>query len=186
MKLKLSWFALNPLLLRGGGRGWGEPMTLRNSHSSKREFLGVADHPTPQPPPLKRRGSAAALHLLAMCSLAACSPSAPTAPATPTRNVDYRVTTTPSTADRRFLVEFRSLTDRDLCISANDWPTAQGELGVNRPADAGDAVHRVQGHDALIAFVRFDQVPAESRQGDAVRSVDFAPVPIFCGSGLTQ
>ncbi len=73
----------------------------------------------------------------AVAMLAACSPSAPPAPATPTRNVDYRVTTMASTADRRFLVEFISLTDRDLCISANDWPTAGGELGANRPADAG-------------------------------------------------
>lgn len=124
--------------------------------------------------------------ILALAALAACSPSEPPAPATPTRNADYRVTTTASTADRRFLVEFRSLTDRDLCISANNWPTADGELGVNRSAEAGDQVHRVGGRDTLAAFVRFDQVPAESRTGDAVRSVDFNPEPFFCGSGLSQ
>ncbi|MBK6702811.1 MAG: hypothetical protein IPG56_02855 [Caulobacteraceae bacterium] len=122
----------------------------------------------------------------AVAMLMACSPSAPTAPATPTRNVDYRVTTTASTADRRFLVEFISLTDRDLCISADDWPTADGELGANRSANAGDAVHRVGGRNTLAAFVRFDQVPPASREGDAVRSVDFNPAPIFCGNGLTQ
>ena len=124
--------------------------------------------------------------ILAALALAACSPSAPPSPATPTRNVDFRVTTTASTADRRFLVEFSSLTDRDLCISANNWPTSEGELGVNRSADAGDQVHRVGGRDTLAAFVRFDQVPPESRTGEAVRAVDFNPEPFFCGSGLTQ
>lgn len=124
--------------------------------------------------------------LFALATLAACSPAEPPAPATPTRNADYRVTTTASTADRRFLVEFRSLTTRDLCISANNWPTAEGELGVNRAAEAGDEVHRVGGRDTLVAFVRFDQVPAESRAGDAVQAVDFDPEPFFCGSGLTQ
>ena len=124
--------------------------------------------------------------ILAALALAACSPSAPPSPATPTRNVDFRVTTTASTADRRFLVEFSSLTDRDLCISANNWPTAEGELGVNRSAEAGDQVHRVGGRDTLAAFVRFDQVPPESRTGEAVRAVDFNPEPFFCGSGLTQ
>ena len=78
------------------------------------------------------------------------------------------------------------MTDRDLCISAENWPTAEGELGVNRSVADGDAVHRVRGHDTLAAFVRFDQVPAESRSGDAVRNVDFNPEPIFCGNGLTQ
>jgi hypothetical protein len=121
------------------------------------------------------------LSLFAVAGLAACSP-APRAPATPTRNVDYRVTTTASTADRRFLVEFRSLTDRTLCISANEWPTADGELGANRSAEAGDEVHRVGGGDTLVAFVRFDQVPMASRSGDAVRDVDFAPEPVFCAS----
>lgn len=126
------------------------------------------------------------LFLAAAAFLAACSPPAPPAPVTPTRNVDYRVTTTVSTADRRFLVEFVSLTDRDLCISANDWPTADGALGVNRAAEAGDAVRRVSGRNSIAAFVRFDQVPPASRAGDAVRNVDFNPEPIFCGSGLTQ
>ncbi|MEQ1818879.1 MAG: hypothetical protein ABL871_09735 [Terricaulis sp.] len=126
------------------------------------------------------------LVLAAVALVTACSPAEPPAPATPTRNADYRVTTTASTADRRFLVEFRSLTDRDLCISANNWPTAEGELGANRSADAGDQVHRVGGRDTLAAFVRFDQVPEASRAGDAVRSVDFNPEPFFCGSGLTQ
>jgi hypothetical protein len=124
--------------------------------------------------------------VLAALALMACSPSTPTPPPTPTRNVDFRVTTTPSTADRRFLVEFRSLTDRDLCISANNWPTSEGELGVNRSADSSDQVHRVGGRDTLAAFVRFDQVPEASRTGDAVRSVDFNPEPFFCGNGLTQ
>ena len=119
--------------------------------------------------------------LLAACALAACSPS-PEQARVPTRNVDYRVTTTPSTADRRFLVEFRSLTDRTLCISANDWPTTDGELGVNRPASAGDEVRRIGGRDTLVGFVRFDQVPPASRTGDAVRDVDFAPEPFFCTS----
>ena len=123
--------------------------------------------------------------LATLALLVACSPAKPPAPATPTRNVDYRVTTTASTADRRFLVEFRSLTDRDLCISANNWPTTAGELGANRSADSGDQVHRVGGRDTLAAFVRFDQVPSESRTGDAVRSVDFDPEPFFCGNGLT-
>ncbi len=104
----------------------------------------------------------------------------------PARNVDFRVTTTASTADQRFLVEFRSLTDRDLCISANNWPTPEGELGANRSADAGDEVHRVGGRDTRVAFVRFDQVPPASRTGDAVRGVDFNPEPFFCGNGLTQ
>ena len=126
------------------------------------------------------------LLILAARALAACSPSAPPPPATPTRNVDFRVTTTASTADRRLLVDFSSLTDRDLCISANNWPTSEGELGVNRSADAGDQVHRVGGRDTLAAFVRFDQVPPESRTGEAVRAVDFNPEPFFCGSGLSQ
>ena len=124
--------------------------------------------------------------LAVVALLTACSPAAPPQPATPTRNVDFRVTTTASTADRRFLVEFRSLSDRDLCISANNWPTAEGELGANRAADAGDDVHRVGGRDTLAAFVGFDQVPPASRAGDAVRSVDFNPEPFFCGNGLTQ
>jgi hypothetical protein len=115
-------------------------------------------------------------------ALAACSPSTPDAVRVPTRNVDFSVTTTASTADRRFLVEFRSLTDRTLCIGANDWPTAEGELGANRPADAGDEVRRVGARDTLVAFVRFDQVPPESLSGDAVRNVDFAPAPFFCTS----
>ncbi|MCX7359114.1 MAG: hypothetical protein NT015_13350 [Alphaproteobacteria bacterium] len=126
-----------------------------------------------------------ALVFAAFVTIGACSPSEPDAPATPTRNADYRVTTTASTADRRFLVEFSSLTDRDLCISANNWPTSSGELGANRSADTGDAVHRVGGRDTLAAFVRFDQVPPASRDGDAVRSVDFDPEPFFCGNGLT-
>jgi hypothetical protein len=123
-----------------------------------------------------------ALSVIALVIVVACSPSAPEAARVPTRNVDFSVTTTASTADRRFLVEFRSLTDRTLCISANDWPTTEGELGANRPADAGDEVRRVGGRDSLVAFVRFDQVPPESRSGDAVRSVDFAPEPFFCTS----
>lgn len=123
--------------------------------------------------------------VLALAMLAACSPAEPPAPTTPTRNADYRVTTTASTADRRFLVEFRSLSDRDLCISANNWPTADGELGVNRSGESGDEVHRVGSRDTLAAFVRFDQVPPESRAGDAVRNVDFNPEPFFCGNGLT-
>ncbi|MBX3429877.1 MAG: hypothetical protein KF779_09865 [Hyphomonadaceae bacterium] len=127
-----------------------------------------------------------ALVFAVLAALAACSPSAPAPAATPTRNIDYRVTTTASTVDRRFLVEFRSLTDRDLCISADDWPTSDGHLGINRTVADGDAVHRVGGHDTLIAFVRFDQVPPESRQGNDVHSVDFAPEPAFCGNGLTQ
>lgn len=125
---------------------------------------------------------ALAQSVIALAMLVACSPSAPTAPAMPTRDVDFRVRTMASTADRRFLVEFRSLTDRTLCISANDWPTTEGELGVNRPPEAGDDVHRVGGHDTLSAFVRFDQVPPESRSGEAVRDVDFAPEPFFCAS----
>jgi hypothetical protein len=125
-------------------------------------------------------------YLVFIALLAACSPSEPETPRVPTRNVDFQVTTMASTADRRFFVQFRSLTDRELCISANEWPTAEGELGVNRSADAGDEVHRVGGRDALTAFVRFDQLPPASRQGDAVHDVDFAPEPFFCGSGLTQ
>lgn len=123
---------------------------------------------------------------VAACILVSCSPTEPPAPATPTRNVDFRVTTTASTVDRRFLVEFRSLTDRDLCISANNWPTAEGELGVNRSAEAGDQVQRIGGRDTVAAFVRFDQVPEASRTGDAVRDVDFNPEPFFCGGGLSQ
>lgn len=125
------------------------------------------------------------LMLAALALLTACSPSAP-APAKPARNVDFSVTTTPSTADRRFLVEFRSLTNRDLCIAANNWPTAKGELGANRPADASNQVHHVGGGDTLTAVVRFDQVPPASRSGDAMRAVDFNPEPFFCGNGLTQ
>ena len=122
------------------------------------------------------------LTILALAVLTACSPSAPESARVPTRNVDFSVTTTASTADRRFLVEFRSLTDRTLCISANDWPTTEGELGANRPPGAGDEVRRVGARDTLVAFVRFDQVPPDSRSGDAVRQVDFAPAPFFCAS----
>ncbi|MEZ5955967.1 MAG: hypothetical protein R3C27_01970 [Hyphomonadaceae bacterium] len=126
------------------------------------------------------------LILSAIVLLTACGPTAPSASTTPMRNTDYRVTTTASTADRRFLVEFSSLTDRDLCVSANNWPTTAGELGANRPADASDEVHRVRGRDALAAFVRFDQVPLTSRSGDAAHAVDFDPEPFFCGNGLSQ
>lgn len=123
------------------------------------------------------------LALAAACMLAACTPSAPT-PASPERNVDFRVTTTPSMADRRFLVEFTSLSDRELCISANDWPTRQGELGVNRGPEAGDAVQRVRARETISAFVRFDQVEPAQRQGEAVRQVDFVPEPLFCAAVL--
>jgi hypothetical protein len=123
-----------------------------------------------------------ALSVIVLAALGACSPSAPETARVPTRNVDFSVTTTASTADRRFLVEFRSLTDRTLCVSANDWPTTEGLLGANRPAGADDDVHRVGARDALVAFVRFDQVPPESLSGDAVRNVDFAPAPFFCTS----
>ena len=123
-------------------------------------------------------------YLVLIAMLAACSPSAPTPARAPARDVDFRVTTTASAVDRRFLVEFRSLTDRDLCISAGEWATAEGEWGASRAAGDGDEVYRVGGGDTLTAFVRFDQVPPASRQGDAVRSVDFAPEPFFCG--LTQ
>ena len=123
-----------------------------------------------------------ALSAIALAMSGACSPSAPESARVPTRNVDFSVTTTASTADRRFLVEFRSLTDRTLCISANDWPTTEGLLGANRPVEAGDEVRRVGARDTLVAFVRFDQVPPESRSGDAVRQVDFAPEPFFCAS----
>mgnify|MGYP001580182815 CR=1 FL=1 len=126
------------------------------------------------------------LAFFAACALIACSPSAPAPAAVPTRNVDFRVTTTASTVDRRFLVELRSLSNRELCISANEWPTAQGELGVNRSAADGDAVHRVRPGDTLIAFVRFDQVPPASLEGDGARQVDFAPEPVFCTSGASQ
>ncbi|MGD9982427.1 MAG: hypothetical protein AB7H66_00255 [Hyphomonadaceae bacterium] len=114
--------------------------------------------------------------------LAACSPSDPAPARVPARDVDFTVTTMASTADRRFLVQFRSLTDRTLCISADDWPTSEGYLGANRPPDAGDEVHRVGPRDTLVAFVRFDQVPPASRQGDGARNVDFAPEPFFCTS----
>ncbi len=120
---------------------------------------------------------------IAICLLAACTPSPPT-PATPERNIDFRVTTTPSIADRRFLVEFVSLSDRELCISANDWPTRQGDLGVNRGPDASDAVQRVRAREAISAFVRFDQVEPDQRQGEAVRQVDFVPEPLFCPAVL--
>ena len=124
--------------------------------------------------------------LAALALLTACSPSAPPPPAKPARNVDFSVTTTASAADRRFLVEFRSLTNRDLCISANNWPSAKGELGANRPADGSDDVHHVGGGDTLVAFVRFDQVPPASRSGEGMREFDFNPEPFFCGNGLTQ
>jgi hypothetical protein len=61
MKFTLSWFAQNPLPLRGGDRGRGETPHSQNLHAMKRELSSVAHHPAPQPPPLKRRGSAAAL-----------------------------------------------------------------------------------------------------------------------------
>jgi hypothetical protein len=123
-----------------------------------------------------------ALAMSALLALSACGPSAPTAPEVPSRDVEFRVTTTPSLADQRFLVEFRSLSDRTLCISANEWPTAQGELGANRQADAGDQPHRVRPGDTLSATVRFDQVPAAARVGDGARQVDFVPDPVFCTS----
>ncbi len=125
------------------------------------------------------------LSSFAMLTLVACSPSTPVPAAAPTRNVDYRVTTTASTADRRFLVEFTSLSDRDICISANDWPTAEGDLGLNRTIEAGDQVQRVRAGDTLSAFVRFDQLTPEQRDG-GVSNVDFALEPIFCGNGLSQ
>jgi hypothetical protein len=120
--------------------------------------------------------------LFTIAMLAACSPQAPEAPREPARDVDFSVTTMASTADRRFLVEFRSLSDRELCISANDWPTAQGELGHNRSVASGDEVHRVGAGENLVAFVRFDQVPREQRSGQALQQVDFVPAAFFCGS----
>jgi hypothetical protein len=117
---------------------------------------------------------------------AACSPEPPAAPREPARDADFTVSTMASTADRRFLVQFQSLTNRELCISANEWPTAEGYLGENRPADAGDEVIRVGSRDALVAFVRFDQVPAASRSGDAVHQVDFVPQVFFCGIPAAQ
>lgn len=120
-----------------------------------------------------------ALALIAL-ALAACAPADP-ADTTPVRNVDFRVTTTASVADQRFLVEFTSLSDRELCISANDWPTAQGDLGVNRGSEAGDQPHRVRARDTLIAFVRFDQLTPEQREGDRISNTDFSPEPTFCG-----
>ena len=125
------------------------------------------------------------LILAALTLLTACSRPAPP-PATPARNVDFTVTTTPSSADRRFLVEFRSLTNRDLCISADKWPTAKGELGASRSADASNEVRHIGGNDTLAAIVRFDQVPPASRSGDAMRAVDFNPEPYFCGNGFSQ
>lgn len=121
------------------------------------------------------------LDALAACALAACSPSAPAPAAAPVRDVDFRVRTTPSVHDRRFFVEFTSLSDRELCISANDWPTADGALGYNRGPEAGDEVHRVRPRETVTAFVRFDQVAPAQREGDAVRDVDFSPEPSFCG-----
>jgi hypothetical protein len=119
----------------------------------------------------------------AVCALAACAPSAP-APSAPVRNVDFRVTTTPSIADRRFLVEFASLSDRELCLSANDWPTPQGQLGHNRGPEAGDAVRRVRSRETISAFVRFDQVEPAQRLGEGARQVDFSPEPVFCAAVL--
>jgi hypothetical protein len=124
--------------------------------------------------------------LLAAAILGACSPEPPAPPREPARDVDFRVTTMASTADRRFLVELRSLTARELCISANEWPTADGELGHNRSPEAGDEVHRVGARESLVAFVRFDQVPPASRQGDALQQVDFVPAVFFCGSAAPQ
>jgi len=114
---------------------------------------------------------------------AACTPSEP-APTTPVRNVDYRVTTTASMADQRFLVEFRSLSERELCISANDWPTGAGALGVNRGVEDGDAVRRVRAGETASAFVRFDQVEPAQRRGEAAQQVDFSPQPVFCAAVL--
>lgn len=116
-------------------------------------------------------------------ALAACSPSTPEL-ADPVRDVHYTVTTTASTLDRRFLVEFRSLSDRELCISANDWPTRSGALGINRSPEDGDEVQRVRAGETISAFVRFDQVEAAQRRGDGVHQVDFSPKPFFCTSEL--
>jgi hypothetical protein len=120
-----------------------------------------------------------ALAAIAICALEACEPSVPPVPL---RNVDYSVTTMASTADRRFMVEFRSLSNHELCISAGEWPSAQGELSANRSAGSGNEVHHVGPHDSLIAFVRFDQVPPGSRTAEGARQVDFALQPFFCAS----
>jgi hypothetical protein len=126
------------------------------------------------------------IFFLTIAVLAACSPEPPAPPREPARNVDFTVSTMASSADRRFLVQFQSLTARELCISADDWPTAEGELGHNRPPGAGDEVHRVGARESLVAFVRFDQVPPESRRGDALAQVDFVPDVFFCGSAVSQ
>ena len=116
--------------------------------------------------------------------LAACSEPPP--PREPARDVDFTVSTMASTADRRFLVQFQSITARELCISANEWPTPEGELGQNRSPEAGDEVIRVGSRDSLVAFVRFDQVPPASRSGEALRQVDFVPQVFFCGAEAPQ
>lgn len=114
--------------------------------------------------------------------LAACSEPAPEPVRTPERDRDFHVTTMASTIDRRFLVEFRSLTSRPICISADEWPTADGVLGANRPDDASDEPQRVGARDTLTAFVRFDQLPPASLEGDALRQVDIVPVTYFCAA----
>ena len=126
---------------------------------------------------------AVVLAVIAICAVDACAPSSPRPPPLPQRNVDYSVTTMASPADRRFMVEFRSLSNHELCISANEWPNNRGELGVNRSTGAGGEALHVGPRDTLIAFVRFDQVPPASRTADGARQVDFAPQPFFCVSG---
>lgn len=123
--------------------------------------------------------------IIAMLAVA-CSPEPQEQPREPARDVDFTVSTMASTADRRFLVQFQSLTNRELCMSASEWPTVEGYLGQNRTTEAGDEVIRVGSRDSLVAFVRFDQVPAESRSGDAVHQVDFVPQVFFCGVPAPQ
>lgn len=123
------------------------------------------------------------LAVISMAALVACSPSTPEVAVAPVRNVDFRVTTTPSGADQRFFIEFVSLSDRELCISANDWPTGDGAFGYNRGPEAGDAVRRVGPRETISAFVRFDQLTPAQREGDSIRNYDFSPEPVFCGNG---
>jgi hypothetical protein len=129
----------------------------------------------------------------AVSALAACAPPAHGPPPAvesvyeaARRQIDYRATTVPDGSQQRFLIEFTSLTDRELCFNADRWPTAEGLRGVSRTPRVEGEMLRLAPHGELNGFVRFDQLNPAALEGDGARYIDFDPEPVFCESGAAQ
>ena len=129
----------------------------------------------------------------AIAVLAACAPPAPEQPPVvesvyeaARRQVDYRATTLPDLGQQRFVIEFISLADRELCFSADRWPTAEGLLGYNRTPRIEGEMLRLAPHGELNGFIRFDQFNPGALEGDGARYIDIDPEPVFCESGAAQ